>query len=180
LTALALAVALAAGGPVAVPASRTPAPASRSAAPATPRGPVRVDADEVRYVYPRHQVIFTGKPKVRLTQDDAVLTCRRLVATNDDAGKIARAVCTGDVRFTRGARVVTCETATFEEAAGRVTCEGSPVLRDGGTTAHGERLVYELASDEVTLERPTIEMPPEQVEAQRKALEERRRREAGK
>lgn len=140
------------------------------------RAPVRVDADEVRYLYPKREAIFTGKPTVRLTQGDAVLTCRRLVATNDAAGRIEKAVCTGDVRFARGARIVTCETATFENGAGRVTCEGNPVLRDGATVAHGERLVYELATDEVTLLRPVIELPPDEVEARRKDIEARRPR----
>jgi lipopolysaccharide export system protein LptA len=148
-----------------------PAPAGRA-------GPVRVDADEVRYVYPKRQVIFTGKPLVRLVRDDGVLTCKRLVATTDEAGRIGRAVCTGDVRFERGPKIVTCESATYEDAAGRIICEGSPVLKDGASEARGERLVYELATDEVTMQRPVIEVPAAEVEAHRKELEARRRKEA--
>jgi lipopolysaccharide export system protein LptA len=145
--------------------------ATALAGPAAPAGrpsPVRVDADEVRYVYPKRQVIFTGKPLVRLVRDDGVLTCRRLVATTDEGG---------DVRFARGARVVTCESATYEDEAGRITCEGSPVLKDGASEARGEKLVYELATDEVTMVRPVIEVPASEVEAHRKELEARRRRE---
>ena len=154
--------------------------ATALAGPAAPAGrpsPVRVDADEVRYVYPKRQVIFTGKPLVRLVRDDGVLTCRRLVATTDEGGRIGRAVCTGDVRFARGARVVTCESATYEDEAGRITCEGSPVLKDGASEARGEKLVYELATDEVTMVRPVIEVPASEVEAHRKELDARRRKE---
>jgi len=145
-------------------------------------GPVRVDAAEVKYLYPKRQAIFSGAP-VRLTRDDAVLTCRRLVATNDEAGRIVRAVCSGDVHLTRGPRVVSCDTAVYEDAAARVTCDGSPVvLKDGETEARGERLVYDLGTDEVTLGKASaqsgssvvITAPGDEIEQRQKELEQRR------
>ena len=96
---------------------------------------------------------MTGDPLVTLTREDATLVCRRLAAEMDAAGQISRATCEGDVKLTRGERVVTCETATFENAAARVTCDGSPVLRDGASVVRGERLVYDLDLDRVTLTR---------------------------
>jgi len=138
---------------------------------------VRVDAEEVRYLYRTRQVIFTGNP-LRMTRDGMVLSCRTLVADNDEQGRIAQAVCTGDVRLVRGPRVVTCETATFDAAAERVVCEGDPLLRDGATEARGERLTYDLASDEVTLVKPVISVPEAEVEARRREIESRRRTEA--
>lgn len=166
MIALALALALGAAPPAA-PGASSLAGASRGA-------PVKVDADEVHYRFARRQVEFKGDP-VRLTRDDAVLTCRRLVAQNDEAGAIRTATCDGDVRFVRGERTVTCTTAIFDNAASRVTCEGSPVLRDGGTVARGDRLTYDLASDEVKLERPVVVIPGEQLETPRRALEARRK-----
>jgi lipopolysaccharide export system protein LptA len=148
------------------------------AVPTRSGAPVRVDAEEVRYLYRTRQVIFTGKPHVRLTRDGMVLSCRKLVADNDEQGRIAKAVCTGEVKLVRGPRVVTCETATFQEAAGRVVCEGDPLLRDGATEARGERLTYDLASDEVTLVKPVISVPEAEVEARRREIESRRRKEA--
>jgi lipopolysaccharide export system protein LptA len=142
-------------------------------------GPVRVDAEEVRYLYRTRQVIFTGKPHVRLTRDGMVLTCRRLVADNDEQGRIAQAVCTGEVRLVRGPLVVTCETATYAAAAEQVLCEGEPVLRDGATEARGERLTYDLGSDEVTLVKPDILVPEAEVEARRREVGSRRPRGAG-
>lgn len=148
--------------------------AGEPAAAAGSGAPVRVDAEEVRYLYRTRQVIFTGKPHVRLTRDGMILTCRRLVADNDAQGRIAQAVCTGEVRLARGPRVVTCETATYLADAARVVCEGDPVLRDGATEARGQRLTYDLSSDEVTLVKPVIEVPEAEVEARRRALESRR------
>jgi lipopolysaccharide export system protein LptA len=118
---------------------------------APPSPPVTVDAEEVQYLYKEHKVVFTGKPLVTLTREDAVLSCRKLVAENDEQGRIRQAVCSGDVKLTRGTRVVTCDTATFEEKASRVTCAGNPVLRDGENVMRGEVLVYDLANDRATL-----------------------------
>jgi len=120
--------------------------ASRGSSP-----PVHVDADEVHYQYRERKVVFVGKPLVRLTREDAVLTCRRLVAENDEQGRIRRATCTGDVRLVRGERVVTCQSATFDERAGTVVCTGSPELRDGPSVMRGDQLTYDLNEDKVTL-----------------------------
>ena len=139
-----------------------------------PSPPVTVDAEEVQYLYKERKVIFTGKPLVTLTRDDAVLTCRKLVAENDEQGRIRQAVCSGDVKLTRGTRVVTCQTATFEEKAARVTCAGNPVLRDGENVMRGDELVYDLAADKATLSgaKGVILPPPGAEIAPRKKKEQ--------
>jgi lipopolysaccharide export system protein LptA len=118
---------------------------------APPSSPVTVIAEEVQYLYKEGKVVFTGKPLVTLTREDATLTCRKLVAENDGAGRIRRAVCTGDVKLVKGTRTVTCETAAYEEATTRVTCTGNPVLKDGESVMRGEVLAYDLADDRATL-----------------------------
>lgn len=152
---------------IAVAAAAAPAGARRA--------PVHVDADEVQYAFQRHEVTFGGKKPVTLTREDATLTCRRLVAHTDPQGQIVSAACTGDARFVRGARTVTCEQATFDNAAERVICEGNPVLRDAGSEARGTRLVYDLRSDEVKLEGATIVLPGDQVDQRQRELEQRRK-----
>ncbi len=139
--------------------------------------PVRVDADEVHYAFQKREMTFTGKEAkpVTMTRADARLTCRKLVARTDDAGQIVSAACTGDVRLTRGDRVVTCDRATFEAAADRVVCEGNPVLKDAASEVRAARLVYELRTDEAKAEGAQITLPGGEVESRRKALEERRR-----
>jgi len=144
------------------------------------RSPVRVDADEVQYAFQKHEVTFSGKKPVVLTRDDATLTCRRMLAKTDEGGQIVSATCTGDVRFTRGARVVTCDQATFDEAGERVVCDGNTVLRDGPSQAKGAKLVYDLKADTATLlgsaEAPTvITLPGDDLEQRRRAVEEKRR-----
>jgi lipopolysaccharide export system protein LptA len=142
-----------------------------AAPPPAPAPPVNIVAEEVQYVYKEGKVVFTGKPLVTLTREDAVLTCRKLVAENDAAGKIRKAVCTGDVKLTRGPRVVTCETATYEERTARVTCTGEPVLRDGDSVMRGEVLVYDLADDRATLtsaKGTIVPRPGQQIPSPRK------------
>ena len=139
------------------------------------RAPVHVDADEAQYAFQRHEVVFAGKRPVTMRRDDATLTCRRIVAHTDEQGQIATASCTGDVRFVRGVRVVTCDQATFDNAAERIVCEGNPVLRDGGSEARGTRLVYDLRSDEVKLEAAAVTLPGDEIQKRQVELEQRRK-----
>jgi lipopolysaccharide export system protein LptA len=144
------------------------------------RQPVRVDADEVQYAFQKREVTFTGKKPVVLTRHDATLTCRRIVAHTDEAGQIVTAVCTGDVRLERGPQIVTCEGATFDNAAERVVCEGNAVLRNGAQEARGNRLVYDLKTDEAKLEgtpeKPTsITLPAAEIDQKQRELEQRRK-----
>ncbi len=141
-------------GAAALLLSGTPRPAQAD------RPPIRVDAERVQVLYKQRRVVFLGKPLVRLTREDAVLTCRRLVADNDAQGRIRRAVCTGDVRLARGQRVATCEMATFDAQASTVVCTGNPALRDGQSVMHGDELVYDLAEDKVVLSQATGTVVP--------------------
>lgn len=176
ILAVAAALAVLAGpGPTAPTARPRPGVTAQAGAP-----PVNVDAAQVHYAPRRREVVFTGAP-VTMTREDAKLTCARLVAKNDEKGEIVSAVCTGDVRFVRGERVVTCATATYENAQARLTCVGSATLRDGRTEAHGERLTYDLRADETSLEgapgKPVVNVtiPGEEVEQHRRDYAERRR-----
>jgi lipopolysaccharide export system protein LptA len=147
--------------------------------PAVSRPPVRIDAEEVRYSYRDRTVTFVGRPTVKLTREDATLSCSQVVGENDAQGRLTRATCTGDVKLTRGGRVVTCTTAVYVEASAQVTCRGAtgrPVLlTDGPSTVAGEELVYDLEHDLVTLRGrvvgdivpPPKMAPPRREEAKR-------------
>jgi lipopolysaccharide transport protein LptA len=115
--------------------------------------PVQVHAASIEYRYKDRKTVMTGDPLVTMKREDATLECRKVVAEMDDAGQVERAQCTGDVKLTRGDRIVTCQQARFEAVEGRVTCEGDPELRDGPSTVRGEVLVYDLDADRVTLTR---------------------------
>ncbi|HVI74809.1 MAG TPA: LptA/OstA family protein [Anaeromyxobacteraceae bacterium] len=142
--ALAVALALAAPAPSSPPARRPGATASTSAPP-----PTQVQAATADYLYRERRTILTGQPLVTFIRDDATLVCRRAVAYNDAQGDIQHAVCEGDVKLTRGERIVTCNRATFEAAEGRVVCRGDPVLHDGATVLRCEEVVYDLDQDRV-------------------------------
>ncbi len=139
--------------------------------------PVRVDAENVVYAFQKREVTFTGKDgkPVTMTRDDTRLACQKLVARTDEGGQIVGAICSGDVRLTRGTKLVTCDRATYDGPANRVVCEGNPVLREGGSEAHGSRLVYELETDQANLEGAVITLPGEEVDQRQKALEQKRK-----
>lgn len=141
MTVLAAALALALSAPSSAPARR---PAG-----ATPP-PTQVQAATADYLYRERRTILTGKPLVTFVREDATLVCRKAVAENDEQGEIQHAVCEGDVKLTRGDRIVTCNRATFEAAEGKVFCRGDPVLYDGASVIHSEEVVYDLDRDRVT------------------------------
>jgi lipopolysaccharide export system protein LptA len=155
--------------------------AALAAAPDVRGGPVRVDAEEVHYAFQKREVTFSGRQPVTMTRDDAKLTCQKLVAKNDEAGQIVTAVCQGSVKLVRGERTVTCDRAIYENAGPRIICEGNTVLKDAGSEAQGQRLVYDLRTDEVNLQgrdgAPVmILLPGAQVDAiQQKKVERKER-----
>ncbi len=143
--------------------------------PATGGGTVTISADKVHYLISKHRVEYTGNP-VRLTRGGDVLTCKQLAAQLDDEDRqVQVAVCQGDVRFVRGEKIVTCEKATYDEAASRLTCEGKPVIHNGGITATGTLLVYDLAKDEVTMDGVDGTVPAAQAQQYQQQLQERRK-----
>ncbi len=142
--------------------------------PATGGGTVTISAKTVRYIFPKHQILYTGDP-VRLTRGDAVLTCKRLGAQLDDADQVQTATCEGDVRFVRAEKVVTCEKATYDEAASRLTCEGKPVIHSGNLSATGTRLVYDLDRDEVTMDDVQGTVPGQTADERLQTYQQRRK-----
>jgi lipopolysaccharide export system protein LptA len=160
---------------LALAAAAAPAAGPTVAGDTLRRAPVRVDADEVQYAFQKREVTFSGKHPVTLTRADATLTCKRIVAKTAETGQITSATCHGDVRFARGARVVTCDQANFDDAGDRVICEGNVVLKDAGSEAKGTRLVYDLRADDAKLENAIIVLPGAEIEERQKVLDERRK-----
>jgi lipopolysaccharide export system protein LptA len=130
--------------------------------PKADRPPVRIQADEVDYRLREGRTVMTGNPFVTLTRGDVVLTCRQLVLEGDGKDRIRRATCEGDVRLTRGTRLVTCATAVYDDEAARLVCKGNPTLHDGPSEMTGEELTYDLDEDRVRLTKGTgtLREPP--------------------
>lgn len=142
--------------------------------PASGDGTVTISAERVNYNLRKHRIDYTGNP-VRLTRGDEILTCKRLGAQLDDAEQVQVATCEGDVRFVRADKVVTCAKATYDETASRLTCEGSPTLKSGAMSASGSRLVYDLASDEVTMDDVHGDVPANQADQRLQSFQARRK-----
>jgi lipopolysaccharide export system protein LptA len=142
--------------------------------PSASGGTVDLEADRGKYSMRERRMDFTGAP-VKLTRGDAVLTCRHLVALQDEADRITTATCEGDVRFVRADKVITCEKATYDDPAARLTCAGSPVLKSGAVIVTGNLLVYDLERDEATLDDVKGNLPGDQADAREKALQSRHR-----
>ena len=150
--------------------------------PAAGGGQVSVTAKQFKYNVPKQRLEYTGDP-VRLTRGDSVLSCKQLVAQLDKAGEVSEATCEGDVRFERADKVVTCGKAVYQAAAQRLTCDGSgpdkPKIQSGAITATGSHLVYDLASDEVTMADPEGGIPAAMVDPQVKKLQDRKKQKSG-
>jgi lipopolysaccharide transport protein LptA len=140
--------------------------------------PTHVVADQIEYRYREHRTVMTGKPLVILTREDSVLMCRRLTADSDEQGDIRHAVCEGDVKLTRGDRVVTCAKATYDGEEGQVVCQGDPVMRDGQSVLRCEELVYDLDADRVTARQASgtvVQKPGQKPRGRRNASAARER-----
>jgi lipopolysaccharide export system protein LptA len=155
-------VAAAAAIPAPTPA---PAPSARRAPAAAPAPPTHVEADAIEYLYKERRTVMTGKPLVKFTREDAVLVCRKMVADHEESGDIRHAVCEGDVKLTRGEKIVTCQRATYDAVANKIFCHGDPVLRDGASIMYSEEVIYDIERDKVFLRqgRGTLVQKPGQT-----------------
>ena len=140
-------------GTTAAPATSRAGSRAQAATSAKPTPPTHVDANAIEYLYKERRTIMRGKPLVTFTREDAKLVCRKMVADHDPAGDIHHAVCEGDVKLTRGEKVVTCDRATYDAATSKVVCRGDPILHDGASIMYCEEVVYDLDLDRVFLKR---------------------------
>ena len=154
---------------VAAPAASTtaaaPAATARRGPAAAPAPPTHVEADAIEYRYKERQTVMTGKPLVKFKREDAVLVCRKMVADHDEAGDIHHAVCEGDVKLTRGEKIVTCRRATYDAPTNKIVCRGDPVLHDGESIMYCEEVIYDIEQDKVFLKqgRGTLVQKPGQT-----------------
>lgn len=137
-------------------------------------GTITISAQLAKYNLTKRLIDYTGNP-VRLTRGDEVLVCKHLTAQLDETDKVQQAICEGDVRFDRGDKTITCDKATYEEAASRLTCEGHAVMKSGGLTARGTKVVYDIVPDEVTMNEVTGDLPGNKADAALRQQQARRK-----
>jgi hypothetical protein len=134
---------------LAAPAPSGARDAGPAAAPRKAPPPTHVEAAHIEYVYKDRKTIMTGSPLVTFVREDSVLVCRKMTAFNDAAGDIQHAVCEGDVKLTRGEKIVTCNRATFDAPTNKIVCRGDPVLHDGASILYCQEVIYDLEQDKV-------------------------------
>ena len=148
------------------PAAAKPA---KPAKPGDPTPPTQVDAAEIEYHNKEHRTVMIGKPLVTFTRQDAVLVCRKMTADHfqggPQSGDIQKAVCEGDVKFTRGDQIVTCKRATYTAENSKIVCRGDPVLHDGKSIMYCDEVIYDIELDKVFLKqgKGTIYQKPGQT-----------------
>jgi lipopolysaccharide export system protein LptA len=155
---------------------------STASFPAAGGGQVTVEADQFKYSFAKQRLEYKGDP-VRFTRGESVLTCKHLVAQLDKAGEVDEATCEGDVRFVKADKVVTCDRAVYQAGAQRLTCTGTgagrPKIQSGALSATGDLLVYDLANDEVTMEKPEGSAPAPLVDAKIQEREAKKKQKQG-
>ncbi len=124
--------------------------AAGSAGGASPR-PLDIDAERLVIQGKTNRAVFEGAVTVR--RDDWTLTCDRLSVTYDPSGRVKRLVATGSVRVVQGSRIVTADRAEFDNVREVLTLTGHPVITQEGNVVRGEVVVYDLARDEVRVEK---------------------------
>jgi len=147
-----------------VAAGAAPVSSPKRAPAGAPAPPTHVEADSIEYQYKDRRTVMTGKPLVKFTREGAVLVCRKMVADHDESGDIHHAVCEGDVKLTRGEKVVTCKRATYDAPTNKIVCRGDPVLHDGPSIMYCEEVIYDIEQDKVFLKqgRGTLVQKPGQ------------------
>ena len=146
---------------------------------ANSRAPISIEADKLVYFDKEQKAIYSGS--VIVIQGDAKMTCSALTIfmekTPDSgqpgaakasdpakAGEGAGAVpgagssrvkhldAAGPVAVVSKTQVATGDSASYDQAQNKVWLSGNVTLSDGGNVTKGEKLTYDLASGEATVE----------------------------
>ncbi len=100
---------------------------------------VAVEADRVMksnqlYIYYKKESKKEDKPKAESKLDSG-------------AGDLDRIEAKGNVRITQGERIITGEEAVFLNDDQKIIVTGNPVMREGGNTIRGDKIIVLLEED---------------------------------
>ena len=118
--------------------------------------PIHIVADRLDAYSEKRMVVFSGNAVA--TQGARTIRADRLTLYHREGkkpagessggpeamGNIERVEATGHVTVTEGERVVTGETAVFDQEARKITVTGSAVMREGANVIRGDRIVVYL------------------------------------
>ncbi len=121
------------------------------------RGPgLSIQSEQASWDLKGQTVVFEGE--VQAVRGAFTLACQRLEARFDSPEALRTALATGEVQVVHGERVATGERAELDVPSGRLELSGSPVLREGGRSLRGERLVLFLDDERLECQACTLEI----------------------
>jgi lipopolysaccharide export system protein LptA len=120
------------------------------------KAPLRVTSDRMKSDKKRGVVTFTGSV-VAVKGSLTVVGDEMVVHTDATGGDFSEIRATGAVRITRLGKVATGDVAHYFRERQTIVLTGNPTLDDGQTSAKGDRVVYNFATEEMTLEGGSAE-----------------------
>lgn len=118
--------------------------------------PIHIVADRLDAYSEKRMVVFSGNATA--TQGARTIRADRLTlyykegkkpgggtaGEPEGMGNVDRVEATGNVTVTEGERIVTGETAVFDQDARKITMTGNAVMREGANVIKGDRIVVFL------------------------------------
>jgi lipopolysaccharide transport protein LptA len=120
------------------------------AAPPAKAPPVTFTADLCHYGRAMREATCSGHVKV--IRGDAKLSCLSLLVLFDEQGEPEEVICSGAVRFRRGAERASAKKAHYQRAKGQIVLRGDAQVKRGAAALRGDRVTFLLDRDEVRVE----------------------------
>ncbi|MEW5849985.1 MAG: LptA/OstA family protein [Myxococcota bacterium] len=163
---LALLLAAPALGVAAEPTESASAP--QQASPATKGAivvpkPVGYRADSCRYLHGAKARSLACTGHVTIWREDLKLVCDKMNATFAPGGGLATATCVGAVKVVTDQATARSERAEFDGGKNEVQLTGKPEAKERGAALAGERIVINLGTGEIAVEKATGVVPAEML-----------------
>jgi lipopolysaccharide transport protein LptA len=137
--------------------------------PAKPLAPVTVKASDLEVLNKpqgARQAIWKGKVVAR--RSEATLRCDRMVAFLTPDDRVEQATCDGHVEAVKEENWVAGDHAEFDNVTGIITVTGNPRGKQGPNEVRGDRIIFNVDTNEVRVEKSTTVMPQGEKAVERK------------
>ncbi len=119
------------------------------------RGPITVTSETLTSDNKAHTALFE-KNVVAKTADMTIYASRMLVFYTEDTGEVTKIEAAGDVKLTKGGRLITSQNAIYYAAEDKVVFTGEPRALDGENMIVGSTMTYYIAEDRSYVENSKV------------------------
>lgn len=112
--------------------------------------PVGYRAERCRYEARGRRTICTGR--VVVTREDLRISCQRLVAELDAAGRISKLSCRDKVEIVTAGRVARSDVARYDAHSDQLVLDGRARVAQGESRLAGETITLDLETGDVQVE----------------------------